>query len=239
VLAHAESGAGPAVVLVHGMGTGAAAWTATAEALSARARVLLPDRRGYGATPAPEPYGATTVSEQTEDLAALITATGAAPAVVAGADIAALACLDLLLRHRGLVRGAMLVDPPLLALVPAAIDAVAAERVALEEELREGGPRGAMQAWLGHPSDADPRAFFADYAAQATLSVTRRELRAIEEPVTVVTTGRAGAHGREAAAALVELLPRGRTATDATAAVADLLAAPAPPGEGHGGSPPA
>lgn len=223
MLAHTERGDGPAVLLVHGMGTSAAVWAPEAEALAPEARVLLPDRRGYGATPAPEPYGATTATEQAEDLAALLRATDAAPAVAAGADFAALAVLDLVQRHRDLVRAAVLVDPPVFALVPEATEALTAEKVALEERLRDDGPRAAMEAWLGRATDASPIAFFADWTGLATLQVSRRELRTLEVPVAVVTTARAPAHVRAAAAALLPLLPRGRAADDVVAAVRALL----------------
>ncbi|HEY2637020.1 MAG TPA: alpha/beta fold hydrolase [Solirubrobacteraceae bacterium] len=210
-------------MLVHGMGMGAAAWADEVAELAGGARVLVVDRRGYGATPAPEPYGSTTVAEQAEDLVRTIEAAGAAPAVLAGADFGALACLDLLLRHPAPARAAVLADPPLLSLVPEATDALAAEKVALEERLRDDGPRAAMEAWLGHPTDAAPTAFFADYGGLATLTVTRRELRALRRPIRVVTTSRAPAHVRAAAAALLRILPDAAPASDVAGAVRELL----------------
>jgi pimeloyl-ACP methyl ester carboxylesterase len=206
------------------MGTDASSWAGAAEALAGHARVILPDRRGYGATPAPEPYGSTTVAEQAEDLAAVVEEARATPAVVAGVDFGALACLDLVLRHSELVRAAVLVDPPLLMLVPAGTEALAAERLALEEKLREGGPQAAMEAWLGHASDASPTAFFADFAGLATLSLRRRDLRALRCPMAVVTTPRAAAPVRAAAAALVAALPVVEVAEDPVAALRALLA---------------
>jgi pimeloyl-ACP methyl ester carboxylesterase len=208
-LAYAERGRGAPVVLVHGMGTGAGAWAPVVEALAPAARVIVYDRRGYGTSVAPEGYGSTTVPEQGEDLAALVRALDAAPAVLGGIDFGALACLDVLLRHPELARAAVLVAPPLLALVPEATDALAAERIALEERLREGGPRAAMEAWLGHASDADPAAFFADYGGLASLPVSRRELRAIAQPVAVLAPSGAPPHVAAAAAALVRALHRG------------------------------
>src|SRR3954462_5028868 len=219
MLAHTERGDGPAVLLVHGMGASSEDWAEAAHELASEARVLLPDRRGYGATPAPEPYGATTVAEQAEDLAALLRATGAAPAVAVGADFAALAVLDLAQRHGDLVRAAVLVDPPVFALVPEATDALTAEKIALEERLRDDGPRAAMEAWLGRPSDASPTAFFADWTGLATLAVSRRALRALLVPVAVVTTEQAPPHVRAAAAALLPLLPCGQAAGDLVGAV--------------------
>ena len=118
------------------------------ELAAAGARAIAYDRRGYGASGAPEPYAATTVQEQAEDAAALLAALGAAPAVLVGDGFGALVVLDLLVRRPELARAAVLVDPPLHAFVPAATEALAAERVLLEEALREGGPgaRGARLA---------------------------------------------------------------------------------------------
>src|SRR3712207_6972615 len=42
-------------------------------------------------------------------------------------------------RHAGVARAAVLVGPPVFQLVPEALEPLAAERLALEEALREGG----------------------------------------------------------------------------------------------------
>src|SRR5206468_3371497 len=105
----------------------------------AGARTLAYDRRGYGESGAPEPYARTTVAEQAEDLAALVRAVDAAPAVAAGADLGALVVLDVLKRHAGVLRAAVLVDPPVFQLVREALEPLAAERLLLEEALRDGG----------------------------------------------------------------------------------------------------
>src|SRR2546423_13346399 len=111
-LAVVERGAGPAVMLVHGMADDAAGWAAVAEALAPEARVIAYDRRGYGGSEAPEPYGRTTVAEQAEDTACLIGALDLAPAVLCGRDLGALVCLDLAKRHRAQVEAIALIDPP-------------------------------------------------------------------------------------------------------------------------------
>src|SRR5688500_13379567 len=89
-LAYAERGAGPPVLLVHGLASDAEAQAPVAEALAADARVVAYDRRGYGGSGAPEAYAGTTVEEQAEDAAALLRALDAAPAVVAGDGFGAL-----------------------------------------------------------------------------------------------------------------------------------------------------
>src|SRR4051794_40212959 len=112
-LAYTEHGSGPAAVVVHGLASDAMAWTPLAQRLAqAGARAVVYDRRGYGASGAPEPYVATTVQEQGEDAAALIGALDAAPALLVGDGFGALVVLDLLVRHPPPVRAAGLSDPP-------------------------------------------------------------------------------------------------------------------------------
>jgi pimeloyl-ACP methyl ester carboxylesterase len=230
-LAYEVRGEGPAVVLVHGMAADAQVWEPVVEALAGRARTIAYDRRGYGESGAPEPYERTTVEEQAEDAAALIDALGAAPAVVCGADLGALVCLDLVKRHRDLLAGAVLFEPPLFAFVPAATEALAAQRAALETALRDSGPAAAVDVWLaGEPVDEErrerarraARPFFADYAAFAGWPVTRGELRAIDLPMRVVTRPGAPRHVKDAAEALAPLVPDVRLSEDGD--VADALA---------------
>src|SRR4051794_36266168 len=114
-LAYKERGEGPSVVIVHGMASDRRDWAAVIESLTAAGgvRVIAYGRRGYGEGEAPQPYERTTVQEQAEDAAALIGALEAAPAVVIAADLGALVVLDLLRRHPGAVRAAVLIDAPL------------------------------------------------------------------------------------------------------------------------------
>jgi pimeloyl-ACP methyl ester carboxylesterase len=227
-LAYEEWGRGPAVLLVHGIGTGRLGW---GPALADGARAISYDRRGYGASGAPDPYSRTTVSEQAEDAAALLAALDAMPAVACGADLGALVVLDLLLRHPQAVRAAVFVDVPAFPLVAEATAALAAEREVLETALRDEGPQQAMVAWAALRGAADPatgvpaHVFFADYGAQATLALSRRELRTIEAPVAILDGPAAPEHVRAAGDALAAVLPRARRggAEDPVAAVRALL----------------
>ncbi len=70
-----ERGDGRPLLVVHGMASDAAAWAPALDELAAAgARAIAYDRRGYGASGAPQPYAATTIQEQAEDAAALMTA---------------------------------------------------------------------------------------------------------------------------------------------------------------------
>ena len=227
-LAFDERGAdaGPAVVLVHGTATARSVWREMLDALPAETRAIAYDRRAYGDSGAPEPYGGTTVGEQADDLADLIERLEAARALAIGHELGALACLDLLARRPDLARGVVLIEPPMLWLVPDGTDAVADLREAVAIAAREDGASGAVRAYLEAVGGPDtegllgaerfeaaleqPRAFAADLAAAASWSAGRRELRAIDAPVTLVTGARSAPVRRDATRALAELLPNAR-----------------------------
>lgn len=212
-LAYREAGAGRPVVVVHATASDAATWAP--ELLRLGGRAIAYDRRGHGASTAPEGYAATTVEEQAEDLAALLRALGAAPALLLGDGFGALVALDVAKRHLPLVRGLVLADAPLHAFVPEATQALAEQRSALEEALREGGRPAVIAAYLGPGADpeqvaraqAAAPAFFADYAGGSSWPVTRRELRALTVAAVVLTRPGAPAHVLAASDALAGLLP--------------------------------
>jgi pimeloyl-ACP methyl ester carboxylesterase len=228
-LHYIERGGGPSLLVIHGLASDAQAWSAQLDELArAGARAIAYDRRGYGASGAPEPYAATTVQEQAQDAAALLERLDAAPALLVGDGFGALVALELLVRRPALATGAVLADVPLFAFVPTATEALAAQRERLEQALRDGGPQAALRTWLGDAAAAvsDPRArtwergFFADYAGQASWSPSRRELRAIELPVAVVTGPASPAHTVAAADAAAALLPAARRLQDGDAVAA-------------------
>jgi pimeloyl-ACP methyl ester carboxylesterase len=137
-LSWSERGRGEPVLLIHETATGAAAWDPVARAVAEAARALSYDRRGWGGSSAPDGYRRTTIEEQSEDAAALLESEAGAPATVCGAGIGAVIALDLLLRRPELVSGLVLVEPPLLALVPAATEAMSADL----DALAQGSERG-------------------------------------------------------------------------------------------------
>ncbi len=230
-LHYVERGKGPPLLVVHAMGSDARAWDPELDELaSAGLRAIAYDRRGYGASGAPEPYAATTVQEQAQDAGALLEALDATPALLVGDGFGALVVLELLVRRPELARAAVLVDAPLHAFVAEATKALAAERELLEEALREGGPVAAVTAWLGDAVDreratraaASQAGFFADYAGQSSWSPSRRELRSIAVPVAVVTRPQAPPHILAAADAVAGLVRGARRASDGAVAAAAL-----------------
>jgi pimeloyl-ACP methyl ester carboxylesterase len=131
-IAWSERGEGPAVLLVHETAANAAVWNPVVEAIDPRARPITYDRRGWGESTAPQGYRRTTVEEQSEDAVALLESTGAAPAIVAGAGIGAMIGLDLLLRRSDLIAATLLVEPPVLQLLPTATEALSDDRRRME-----------------------------------------------------------------------------------------------------------
>jgi pimeloyl-ACP methyl ester carboxylesterase len=229
-LSYREAGQGPAILLVHGLASDALALEPIAHELAGDGgtRVIAYDRRGYGASGAPQPYGGTTVEEQAQDAAALLQALDAAPALVAGDGFGALIALDLAKRHRGLVRAVVAADPPLFMMVPAATEALAGLHQRMQDAIAARGPQAGVDAWLdGRVDDAAlararaaHHAFFADYAGLASWPATRRDLRALEVPAVVLTGPSSLPYVVAAADRLAELLPQARRVGDG-----DLLAA--------------
>lgn len=222
LLTYEERGKGDPIVLIHGTATDRSLWRETAAALEGAGRIVAYDRRGYGASQAPEPYGATTVEEQAEDAAALIEALGAAPAVVCGHDLGAVICLDLLRRHADVARAAVLVEPPLHSLSERGAEAVAQLREAIEAGAREGGPAGAVDAFVVETAGADALerlgddrvgaartaagAFAADLVAAPSWQFGRRDLRELGAPVALLAGSRSAAIWGEIAKELGSLL---------------------------------
>lgn len=181
----------PPVVLVHGMG--GTAWPYD----ELPGRVVAYDRRGYGASDAPVPYERTTVNEQAEDLAAIVRALDAAPAVLVGADLGALIVLDVVVRQPELAHGAVLVDPPAYMFVAEATEPLSEQRAALEAELRSGGPAAIEEA----------RARVIDFGALATLPLGHAILEPVRTPVAIVSSDAARPHDLAAAEALLDVVP--------------------------------
>ncbi|MDQ3632061.1 MAG: alpha/beta hydrolase [Actinomycetota bacterium] len=212
-LAYRETGSGRPAVVVHDVAADAATWAPSLPRIGGR--VIAYDRRGYGSSTKPEGYAATTVEEQAEDLAALLRALCAAPALLLGDGFGALMTLDVAKRHPGLVASLVLADTPLYAFVASATPALAEQRSTLQDALHAGGPAEAIAAYLDGRARAEQvaraqaagPAFFADYAGLSSWPVTRRELRAITIPAVVLTRPHAASHVAAAADALAGLLP--------------------------------
>jgi pimeloyl-ACP methyl ester carboxylesterase len=141
-------GDGPAVLLIAGAGGDAAEFAGVAAALADEFTVTTYDRRGNSRSPRPAGWASTSVAEQADDAAGLLTALGHRPAVVVGTSAGGSIALELALRHPDAVRAAIIHEPPIIA-VTANPQAVTAGLGALiEQGLQAGGPRAAMELFL-------------------------------------------------------------------------------------------
>jgi pimeloyl-ACP methyl ester carboxylesterase len=99
-------GAGPALLLVQGLGYPSDAWWRLRPALSERHRTIAFDNRGVGRTGVPaEPF---SIDDMADDAAAVIRAAGETAADVFGASMGGIIAQELALRHPSLVRSLIL-----------------------------------------------------------------------------------------------------------------------------------
>lgn len=220
-----ERGEGAPVLLVHETAVSSAAWVDLGGAISERGRVIAYDRRGWGESTAPDGYRRTTVEEQSEDAVALLERLEPAEAIVCGAGLGAVIALDLLLRRPELVAGTILIEPPLLQLLPAATEQLSADRRALEAAAGEGreaivelylsGGLGAMAAGaarlpdrLTQPARERPVSLIAELGAVAAWPTPLPQLASAERPSIILTAGSSPPLLREASAALAARLAK-------------------------------
>lgn len=109
-IGYRTAGAGPPVVLLHGLAQTSAIWweNGVAPALSPDFRVIAPDTRGHGASDRPhdpESYGARLIG----DILDVIGAESAAPARLVGFSMGADLALRLAADHPGQAAGALLI----------------------------------------------------------------------------------------------------------------------------------
>ncbi len=105
------------LVLVHGSWGSRHNWDAVVPGLSEHFRVLAYDRRGHSESSCPPGQG--SFDEDVADVAALIEHLDLAPAWVAGNSSGAAITLKLAAARPGLLRGIVVHEPPLAALLPA------------------------------------------------------------------------------------------------------------------------
>jgi pimeloyl-ACP methyl ester carboxylesterase len=241
-IAWSERGEGPSVLLVHETAASGGVWDAVAEALAPRARTISYDRRGWGASSAPEGYRRTTVEEQSEDAAALLESAKAAPAVVVGAGIGAILALDLLLRRPDLVAGTLLVEPPVLQLLPVATEALSEDRRRLEMAVGAGedvidlylsGGLRALGAGVSRlPAEVitaarkRPASVVAEMGIATGWRVPLPSLGSVERPSTIVTAPSTPPLLRDASAALATRLAGSSTSEADSAQTAPHVGAP-------------
>ncbi|WP_125609999.1 alpha/beta fold hydrolase [Specibacter cremeus] len=151
-------GAGPALLLIPGASGDAGMYAMAAEHLSRDFTVLTYDRRGNSRSLPPAGWEATTVDEQADDAAALITALDLAPAHVFGNSSGATIAINLALRHPGVLRTVVAHEPPKIGTLPNRDEFLAQLRDRMDAAVKAGGYGHAMDdfhGWLTGPDDAD------------------------------------------------------------------------------------
>lgn len=92
-LHYLDKGAGEVVVLLHGLGSRASDWGPQIAALATRYRVVAPDLRGHGDSPAPpRPWG---IADFADDVLRLLDRLGVARAHVAGLSLGGMVAMEI------------------------------------------------------------------------------------------------------------------------------------------------
>jgi 3-oxoadipate enol-lactonase len=109
LLSYADEGPGPAVVLLHGYPLSRAMWAEQIPSLGAIYRVIAPDLRGHGNSPAPE--GIYTIDEMADDVIETLDRLHIPEQVVLGGlSMGGYVALSIILRYPERVRALLLID---------------------------------------------------------------------------------------------------------------------------------
>jgi pimeloyl-ACP methyl ester carboxylesterase len=144
-LYHEIRGSRPPILLIMGATGDGGHFDMLADVLADEFTVVTYDRRGNGRSPRPADWQTTSPEEQADDAAALLDALAVGPAAVFGTSSGGTFALCLLIRHPEAVRGAILHEPALYALVDD-FDAVRAPvRALVQDAMEAGGPPAAVE----------------------------------------------------------------------------------------------
>jgi pimeloyl-ACP methyl ester carboxylesterase len=146
-LYHEVRGSGPPVLMIMGATGDGGHFDELADLLADEFTVITYDRRGNGRSPAPAGWQTTSPEEQADDAAALLDALGTGPAAVFGTSSGGNFALCLMIRNPGSVRGALLHEPGLYALVGDFEAVRAPVRALIREAMESGGPPAAVEGF--------------------------------------------------------------------------------------------
>ncbi|MGI0054458.1 MAG: alpha/beta fold hydrolase [Thermoplasmata archaeon] len=104
-----EVGRGPTILLLHGLGGDHSIWNGVIPLLEREFRVVAPDLRGHGRTPAP-PGATYALLEFEADVLRLLTERSPQPVHLVGLSAGAFVALDLAHRHPGRAKSLTLVN---------------------------------------------------------------------------------------------------------------------------------
>jgi esterase len=148
-LYYEEYGEGAPIACIHGAGSTALMWADAVKELARLGRVIAYDRRGCTRSERPEPYERTSVAEQAGDVAALLDALAATPAVVIGRSYGGAVAIDLALRYPDRVRALVLLEGDALGLSLAGLEWTRAIRDRLREVAARDGVDAVYEALIG------------------------------------------------------------------------------------------
>ncbi|HMI80827.1 MAG TPA: alpha/beta hydrolase [Solirubrobacterales bacterium] len=226
-LSYTDTGSGPPLVFVHGVGTSGEIWADDLAPLARDCRLIAYDRRGYGASSAsPRDW-----RQHRADAEALIEALDAAPAVLVGYSGGSMVTLPLVLERPDLVSALVLLDP---AFNIESCRTAGLVRTVLGAQMRRRlfGERRGAEHWMRYVSSystggcayekASPQrrerllenasAVFDDYASD-TEDVDESRLASIDVPVTIIDAALSPTFLRRSSERLKRLLPQARTIT--------------------------
>jgi pimeloyl-ACP methyl ester carboxylesterase len=149
-LAAVQKGAGDAVLLLHGVGLRAEAWSAQIDVLSREFSVTAPDLPGHGGSKPLENY--PHLADFTDRVAEAISE----PTFVAGHSMGAMIAMDLAIRYPAKVRGLAALNA-IFQRDAEANSAVQARTAALESS-QKLNPESTLQRWFGDSNSAEMQA---------------------------------------------------------------------------------
>lgn len=197
-----RSGAGQAVIFIHGMCGNANAWDNQIRLLSDRCDCVTYDRRGHTRSTLGN-IEQRSVELHADDAADFIRQLNLQPCLLVASSGGARIGVDLLLRYPQLFSGAVLSEPPILSLDPERGGAgfVAQLQPSIGAALQSGNPRAAVDAFFEYVcpglwrqlDDAGREPYRANYPElmgdlqMPAYEVSEEALRSINTPTTFVT----------------------------------------------------
>jgi len=226
LLAFTEQGSGPVVVLLHGFPLSRVMWAGQLGTLSESYRIVAPDLRGHGESPAPD--ATYTMEQMADDVVELLDGLGVAePVVVGGLSMGGYVALAMAFKHPDRVRALMLIDTKAAADSP---EAARKREETAQATLKAGNsvevvasmiPRLFAKATLEQrpeivaPLKADMEKTSASGVAGALRGMAirpdrRDQLSEIAAPTLVIVGEEDAIAPPDEARAMVEALPNGR-----------------------------
>ncbi len=141
-------GAGRPVLLIAGTPGDGGQFDRVAEALADDHLVVTYDRRGTSRSERVAGWQSTSVAEQADDAARVLSCVGVDEAIVFGTSNGAAVALELAVRHPGRVAGVLAHEPPLLSVVSDPAPVATAMGSLIGDATEKGGPPAALTAFL-------------------------------------------------------------------------------------------